>query len=72
MLTYHGAMQNGPGVFILAFPIPSPILLYVLWPLMGLFTLCFVIGFRRWVLSDDDLEAFERLAAERARRRGGG
>ncbi len=72
MLTYHGTMQDGGGAFILAFPIPSAILLYVLWPLMGLFTLCFVIGFRRWVLSDDDLAAFERLAAKRARRVRGG
>ena len=72
VLTYRGSIQDGAGPFILAFPIPSAILLYVLWPLMGLFTLCFVIGFKRWVLSDEDLAAFERLAAERARRAGGG
>ncbi|MCZ6696403.1 MAG: hypothetical protein O7A63_07685 [Acidobacteria bacterium] len=71
VLTYRGAMQDGAGAFILAFPIPSAILLYVLWPLMGLFTLCFVVGFRRWVLSDEDLAAFERLVAARARRENG-
>jgi hypothetical protein len=68
VLAYRGFMHGGGRALFLALPAPTAVLMYGLWPVAIVFTLCFVIGFKRWVLSDEDLAAFERLVTERRRR----
>ena len=71
VLAYGSYMRDGPGVLVLGVPVPTAIMLYVLFPTSLVFTLIYVVGFDRWVLTPDDEAAYERLLAERdaARRR---
>ncbi len=48
-----------------ALPAPTAVMIYLFWPLGGVFVLLFVLGFRRWVLSDDDFETYRRLLGDR-------
>jgi hypothetical protein len=68
VLAYQDFMQGGDRALHLLFPAPTAILIYGLWPVIVMFPLCFVIGFKRWVLSDGDLAEYERLVDERRRR----
>jgi hypothetical protein len=43
-------------------------MLFVFWPISMLFSALFVVGFRRWVLTPDEEEAFDRLLRQRASR----
>ncbi len=49
-----------------ALPAPTAVMIYLFWPLGGVFVLLFVLGFRRWVLSDDDVATYRRLLGDRA------
>ena len=71
VLAYRSYLTGDDGGIFLAFPAPSALLVYGIWPLMSLFTLCFVVGFRRWVLTDGDCAEYERLLAAKAMRRTG-
>ncbi|MEE9219486.1 MAG: hypothetical protein V3U98_10520 [Acidobacteriota bacterium] len=72
VLSYRSYMSGAGRSLFLAFPAPTALLVYGLWPLTLLFTLCFVLGFKRWVLSDEDYAEYQRLLAARQRRLGGG
>lgn len=71
ILAYRGyasrAGDADPSLF-LALPAPTAIMLYVLWPVPVIFVVFFVAGFRRWVLTEEDQAAFERLVARRRAR----
>jgi hypothetical protein len=62
---YEGYMRDGVRTLFLALPLPSAVMIYVLLPVSLVFTLLYVRGFSRWVLSDEDLASYERLLAER-------
>ena len=65
VLAYRsGAGQTDPDLF-LAFPPAAAILIYALWPVPAFFAVLFVVGFKRWVLSDEDHEAFEKMLPPR-------
>lgn len=69
LLAYRGFMSETTHSLVLALPAPTAVLIYVLWPLTVLFNLLFVFGFRRWVLTDEDFAAYERLVAATRHRR---
>lgn len=65
ILTYQGSMDGGSGTLYLALPAPTAVMIYLLWPVPLVFAAFFVFGFRRWVLSEEDQEAFARIVARR-------
>lgn len=68
--TYAATAGEASPDLVLSFPPATSILVYTLWPLPAIFGLLFVFGFKRWVLSDEDHEAFEKMMAETAATRG--
>jgi hypothetical protein len=58
-------MTTESHTLFLALPAPSAIMLYVLLPVTALLTAFYVIGFQRWILTEDDLAEYERLLADR-------
>ncbi len=61
VFAYRGYLDDPQPALYLALPAPTAIMVYLFWPLGGVFVLFFVLGFRRWVLSDDDFETYQRL-----------
>jgi hypothetical protein len=45
----------------LTLPGPSAIMLYGLFPATILFNLLYVIGYNRWILTQDDYKEYERV-----------
>ncbi len=70
VVAYHEYLTEPLAPVFLGFPEPTAVMIYVLWPVSTVFNLYFVFGFRRWVLSDDDLAKYRRLVAERQAREG--
>ena len=72
VVAYAGPAGEAPRLY-LALPASSAVVLFLLWPLTTVFIWYFVLGFRRWVLTDEDLARYERLlAAKRLRDEDGG
>lgn len=63
--------QDEPSL-VLALPEPTAVMLYLLYPMPACFVALYVIGFRRWVLTEEDQTAFDRLVLERRSRTGSG
>lgn len=59
-----GALGSEVRRPFLLFPLASSIMVYVLYPASALYSLLFVAGFRRWVLSDDDYRAYRTLVEQ--------
>lgn len=70
MLAYRSYRDSVEHPLFLAFPAPTALMLYVLVPVPLLFVLCFVLGFRRWVLTEEEQAAYERLLEEAPRPEG--
>jgi len=68
VLTYRSYMSETSHSLFLALPPPSALMLYALLPATALLTLFYVIGFKRWILTDEDLATYESLLADRKRR----
>jgi hypothetical protein len=64
VVAYRTYLLEGPGRLFLGFPLPTAIMLYVLFPASLILTAIYVVGFGRWVLSEDDEAAYDRLLAE--------
>ncbi len=71
VVAYRTYLLEGPGRLFLGFPLPTAIMLYLLFPASLILTAVYVGGFRRWVLSEDDEAAYDRLLAETRGRRSG-
>jgi hypothetical protein len=71
VLAYRDYLTEPTHRLILGFPAPTAIMLYVLWPVSVVFNVLFVVGFKRWVFSDEDRERYERLVAEKRAGDGG-
>lgn len=61
VFAYRDYLGDPDPALYLALPAPTAIMIYLFWPLGGAFVLFFVLGFHRWVLSDDDFETYKRL-----------
>lgn len=71
VLSYRGYVEPGADRAPFgSFPRPSAWMLYGIWPLPLLFALLYMWNFDRWVISEDEVAEFERLAAESKRERG--
>ena len=68
VLSYRDYAAASDPELVLAFPVPSAILIYVLWPFPALFSVLFVLGFKRWVLPDEDYDRFQQIVAARQKR----
>ncbi len=58
---YRGYLSDPAPELYLYLPAPTAIMTYLFWPLSGMFVLFFVLGFRHWVLSEEDFETYRRL-----------
>jgi hypothetical protein len=65
VVVYSVGVGGSDRSLFLGLPPATAVLAYGLWPLGGSFTLLFVFGFRRWVLSDRELARYEQLLAGR-------
>jgi len=63
VISYKEYMTTDSHALFLALPAPSAVMLYGLLPVTALLTVFYVVGFRRWILSEDDLAEYERLLA---------
>jgi len=68
VLSYRQYMTEASHSLFLALPAPSAVMLYLFLPTAALLTLFYVIGFKRWILTDEDFATYEGLLAERQRR----
>ncbi len=59
----YGEPGSEPSLFG-SFPRPTAWMLYGLWPVPFLFALLYMWNFDRWVISEDEVEEFERLVQE--------
>lgn len=69
VVAYREYLDDPAPALYLSLPAPSAIMVYLFWPLTLAVVFLFVLGFRRWVLSDQDLEAYRRLLDARRQRR---
>jgi len=71
VLSYRAYVEPGADRALFgSFPRPSAWMLYGVWPVPLLFALLYMWNFDRWVISEDEVADFERLAAESKRERG--
>ncbi len=68
MVAYGRYLGQAEPSLVLALPEPTAVMLYLLYPMPAFFIALYVIGFRRWVLTEDDQAAFDRLVLERRSR----
>ena len=61
LVSYVRTMDGGAVSFFLTLPGPSAIMLYGLFPVTILFNLLYVIGYNRWILTEDDYREYQRL-----------
>ncbi len=71
MVSYAGYAEDPSGTWFLGFPLSSAITLYLFYPVTVIFSAYFVIGFRRWVLTEEDERRYEEIAERLERRREG-
>jgi hypothetical protein len=62
--TYRAGLEGPMPDLVLALPPATAIMLFVFWPISMLFAALFVLGYRRWVLTPEEEEAFERLVRD--------
>jgi hypothetical protein len=67
-LAYADYLKEASHPLVAALPVPTAIMLYVLFPVSVVFNLFFVIGFKRWILSPEDFARYQRLLTEKRRR----
>ena len=65
VLTYVDYVSDPDPAMLLGFPLPSALVLYGIWALPAIFAVYFVLGFKRWVLTDADLAEFEAMMAKK-------
>jgi len=63
VVAYRDYVSEAAHPLVAAFPLPTAIMLYALWPVPALFGVYFVAGFDAWIYSEDDLEEYRRLLA---------
>jgi hypothetical protein len=71
MAAYAGEISSGTTHLVLGFPLSTAVMLFVLWPLPGIFIAAYVLKFDSWVLSPEDRRKFAELCARPGRDREG-
>jgi hypothetical protein len=65
VLVYDTSGRSSSDVVLfLGFPAPAAIMLFVLCPVSLLLAAVYVAGFNRWVFSEEDQAAYEKLVAQ--------
>ncbi len=64
VVAYRDYASEASPSLVAAFPLPTAIMMYALWPVPVVFSVLFVVGFNSWVYSEEDLEEYQRLLAE--------
>lgn len=65
---YRASLDDATPGLILTLPRPTALMIFVFWPTSMLFSALFVLGFNRWVLTDEEDAAFRRLVERRRER----
>jgi len=68
IFAYRASFGSGPPELYLTLPAPSAIMIFIFWPVSMLFAACFALGFRRWVLTEEEEARFEQLVLENRER----
>lgn len=61
MLAYRDYLDDETRRLFLYFPLVSALMVYLLYPVSTLYNIFFVVGFKRWVLTEDDHRSYRRL-----------
>ncbi len=69
---YRQYLVDPGGPLVLGFPLPSALMLYVLYPVSMILNVYFAVGFRRWVLTEEDEARYRELVARRRRQQASG
>ncbi len=67
VLTYRSYAAGSESVLILGMHASTALVMLGFWPLSAIYTVAFVAGFDRWVLTPEDEAEYERLLAARGR-----
>jgi hypothetical protein len=62
--TYRAGLGAADPELVMAVPAATAIMLWVFWPISMLFSLLFVVGYRRWVLTPEEESAFAALVRD--------
>lgn len=65
MVSYGRYLGDPDPALYFALPAPAATMLYLLWSVPVFFAVLYVVGFRRWVYSQDDEAAFMALVEKR-------
>jgi uncharacterized membrane protein YhaH (DUF805 family) len=65
VLSYSRYMTAQSPTLFLAMPGPSAIMLYGLLPVTALLTAFYVVGFHRWILTEEALSEYDRMLEEK-------
>ena len=66
VVVYYRSAGDPSAPLILSLPPSAAVMLYLLWPAPFIYVSFWVIGFRRFVFSDEDEANYEALLARRA------
>lgn len=61
IFSYQSYLEGETQTLWLALPVPTAIVIYILYPTTALLNVLFVIFFKRWVLSEEDLESYNQV-----------
>ena len=61
MYLFRQYLLSGDPMVIVAFPLPTLVMLLGVWIAPMSFSLIYVLGFRRWILTPEDEETFRKL-----------
>jgi hypothetical protein len=67
ILAYRAYAHQSAPALILAFPLPTALMLFALWPMPIFFILLYFFGFNRWVLAPEDRRALDELLRRKGR-----
>lgn len=56
--------QSGTTAYVLGFPVATSWMIYGVWGSGALLSVLYVVGFKRFIYTDADRQAFEQLVAE--------
>ena len=62
-LTYFSYLESAEIAIALGFPLPTTLMLFGIFPGGGLLCLLYIIGFRRFIYTEEDEVAYEALRA---------
>lgn len=65
--SYHAYMLEDTHVLFLSFPRPTAWMLYGIWVFPAVFIFLYMFKFDRAIFTDDDLQRFEEIVAEKQR-----